>query len=55
VLVRGEIVESGTHDELLARGAEYGKLYAMQFRDVETPEVPPEPPPAVLRPRQAVS
>src|SRR5262249_7713125 len=35
VLVRGEIVESGTHDELLARGAEYGKLYAMQFRDVE--------------------
>jgi ATP-binding cassette, subfamily B, bacterial MsbA len=55
VLVRGEIVESGTHDELLARGAEYGKLYAMQFRDVELPEVPPEPPPAVLRPRQAVS
>jgi subfamily B ATP-binding cassette protein MsbA len=38
VLVRGEIVESGTHDELLARGAEYRKLYELQFRDVEVLE-----------------
>ena len=38
VLVRGEIVESGTHDELLARGAEYRKLYELQFRDVEALE-----------------
>jgi len=38
VLVRGEIVESGTHDELLARGAEYRKLYELQFRDVELAE-----------------
>ncbi len=38
VLVRGEIVETGTHEELLARGAEYRKLYEMQFRDVEGPE-----------------
>jgi subfamily B ATP-binding cassette protein MsbA len=38
VLVRGEIVESGTHEELLARGAEYRKLYELQFRDVDTPE-----------------
>ena len=38
VLVRGEIVESGTHDELLARGAEYRKLYELQFRDVEPAE-----------------
>ncbi len=38
VLVRGEILESGTHDELLARGAEYRKLYELQFRDVETLE-----------------
>jgi len=36
--VRGEIVESGTHDELLARGAEYRKLYELQFRDVEALE-----------------
>jgi len=38
VLVRGEIVESGTHDELLAQGAEYRKLYELQFRDLEMPE-----------------
>ncbi|HJQ84647.1 MAG TPA: ABC transporter ATP-binding protein [Candidatus Binatia bacterium] len=38
VLVRGAIVESGTHEELLARGAEYRKLYEMQFRDVEVAE-----------------
>jgi subfamily B ATP-binding cassette protein MsbA len=38
VLVRGEIVESGTHEELLARGAEYRKLYEMQFRDVDALE-----------------
>src|SRR5437879_9543026 len=30
VLVRGAIVESGTHDELLTRGAEYGKPYGTQ-------------------------
>jgi subfamily B ATP-binding cassette protein MsbA len=45
VLVRGEIVESGTHEELLARGAEYRKLYELQFRD-EMPEDEAEPPPA---------
>jgi len=38
VLVRGAIVESGTHDELLTRGAEYRKLYELQFRDVESLE-----------------
>ena len=43
VLVRGEIVESGTHEDLLARGAEYRKLYEMQFRDVEAPEAGVEP------------
>jgi subfamily B ATP-binding cassette protein MsbA len=43
VLVRGEIVESGTHEELLARGAEYRKLYELQFRDVEAPESGVEP------------
>src|SRR4029077_11714293 len=44
VLVRGEIVEMGTHEELLARGAEYRKLYEMQFRDLEIPERPAESP-----------
>jgi len=38
VLVRGGILESGTHEELLARGAEYRKLYELQFRDLEPPE-----------------
>jgi subfamily B ATP-binding cassette protein MsbA len=33
VLVGGKIVEQGTHDELLARKAEYNKLYALQFSD----------------------
>jgi subfamily B ATP-binding cassette protein MsbA len=38
VVVRGEIVESGTHEELLERGTEYRKLYELQFRDAEAPE-----------------
>jgi subfamily B ATP-binding cassette protein MsbA len=33
VLVRGRIVEQGTHDELLALNAEYRKLYDLQFHD----------------------
>jgi subfamily B ATP-binding cassette protein MsbA len=33
VLDRGEIVEEGTHAELLARGGLYARLYAHQFRD----------------------
>jgi len=43
VLVRGEIMESGTHEELLARGTEYRKLYELQFRDVDAPEGGAEP------------
>jgi len=49
VLVHGEIAESGTHEELLAQGAEYRKLYELQFRDLDvpaeapTPVVPPRP------------
>lgn len=31
VLEQGEIVESGSHDELIARGGHYAKLYQKQF------------------------
>lgn len=37
VLERGEIVESGTNDELLARDGLYRKLYDMQFGGGEAP------------------
>jgi len=33
VVVDGIIVEEGRHDELLAKGGEYRKLYEMQFRE----------------------
>jgi subfamily B ATP-binding cassette protein MsbA len=33
VLERGQIVESGTHDELLARAGAYAKLYELQFQE----------------------
>jgi len=33
VLVKGEIIEQGTHEELLALNAEYRKLHDLQFID----------------------
>lgn len=35
VLDEGTICERGTHDELLARGGIYARLYELQFRDAE--------------------
>ena len=36
VLKDGEIVERGTHDDLLKADGEYAKIYAVQFRDAPT-------------------
>ncbi|MDR2034827.1 MAG: ATP-binding cassette domain-containing protein [Helicobacteraceae bacterium] len=35
VLLNGEIIERGTHEELLAKKGEYAKLYNMQFKEKE--------------------
>ena len=37
VVVRGGVIaEAGTHDELLAKGGEYAKLYSNQFAGIAT-------------------
>ncbi|MCC6848907.1 MAG: lipid A export permease/ATP-binding protein MsbA [Deltaproteobacteria bacterium] len=41
VVVRGRIVEEGTHENLLALGAEYRKLHDLQFQD--PPSAAPDP------------
>lgn len=38
VLDNGEIVESGTHSELLQQDGLYSHLYALQFRDLDEPK-----------------
>jgi len=38
VLDEGEIVETGTHTELIEQGGLYSHLYALQFRDMDEPE-----------------
>jgi subfamily B ATP-binding cassette protein MsbA len=42
VVVRGQIVEEGTHEELLALGAEYRKLYDLQFQEPATAAADPD-------------
>jgi subfamily B ATP-binding cassette protein MsbA len=55
VLVHGEVAENGTHEELLARGAEYHKLYELQFRDLDAPPGIAEPLAARPRPVRHVA
>jgi len=38
VLDEGEIVETGTHTELIEQGGLYSHLYALPFRDMDEPE-----------------
>ncbi|MFP4228029.1 MAG: ABC transporter ATP-binding protein [Salinivenus sp.] len=40
VLEEGQLVEQGTHDELLARGGRYAELWALQRRADVTPTAP---------------
>jgi subfamily B ATP-binding cassette protein MsbA len=42
VVVRGQIVEEGTHEELLALGAEYRKLHDLQFQEPATAAADPD-------------
>jgi ATP-binding cassette, subfamily B, bacterial MsbA len=46
VIVRGRILEEGTHEELIALGHEYRKLYDLQFHDVDSEQQPGEIPKA---------
>ena len=37
VLHKGQLVESGTHDELIARAGVYERLYRLQYADQPAP------------------
>ena len=40
VMDRGEVVEVGPHDELMAREGAYWRLYTAQLRNVDTEDGP---------------
>ena len=42
VLDEGRVAEEGTHDELIARGGDYRKLYELQFGEANAsgPDAP---------------
>lgn len=39
VMEAGQIIEMGTHTELLSKGGQYRKLYELQFADEEEPQI----------------
>ncbi|HEV2387232.1 MAG TPA: ABC transporter ATP-binding protein [Candidatus Acidoferrales bacterium] len=43
VMHKSRLREQGTHQELLAQGGIYSRLYQLQYRDQETPLVAPSP------------
>jgi ABC-type multidrug transport system fused ATPase/permease subunit len=40
VIDKGHVIESGTHEELLAHGGLYSRLYELQFKGEEESESP---------------
>jgi len=42
VLRDGQVVETGTHDDLLSKSGEYSEIYRMQFRTQEVPNLSAE-------------
>ena len=42
VMDKGQIVEQGSHQELLKQDGAYSRLYNMQFKDAEVVEIQPE-------------
>lgn len=55
VINDGQIVEQGTHDELLARGGAYAALYNTQFASQQAPKVAPSPAAAAAEPARKVA
>lgn len=48
VMHKGKLVEEGTHEQLLARGGHYHRLYRLQYADQELPGEEGAPRPAVI-------